>query len=217
MLPPVSFGLPDVASEIDGLDAASDTGVTTMPATFADRITSDTTPTLWGRAEADTIVQLYLDRNGDGGLDLINDTFLGQTVALPFNGNDAYPDGFWSITSTLDLNQLVGLPKDGLRTLLVTAEDVAGNPLNRAGFIDGEDVLNIFLDTQGPQVSDVFVTDVPGYDLFDPKPSVNGPTPLVRRITIDFVDQPNRVAPDFVYALRSMCIRYLKPSTSTNG
>ncbi len=197
--PPVSFGLPDVASQIDGLNAASDTGVVTMPATFADRITSDTTPTMWGRAEADSIVRLFFDRNGDGALDLINDTFLGQTVALPFDGNDAYPDGFWSITSTLDLNQLVGLPKDGLPRLLVTAEDVAGNPLNQAGFITDVDVLDIFLDTQGPQVDNVFITDVPDYDLFDPKPSENGPTPLVHSVTIDFVDQPNRVVPDFVY------------------
>ena len=48
---------------------------------------------------------------------------------MPFDGNDAYPDGYWEITSALDLNQILGVPKDGLRRLLVTAEDVAGNPM----------------------------------------------------------------------------------------
>ena len=39
---------PTRPTRIDGLAAASDTGVTTVPATFADRVTSDTTPTLLG-------------------------------------------------------------------------------------------------------------------------------------------------------------------------
>ena len=72
---------------------------------------------------------MFLDRNDNGVIDLVTDTFLGQTVAVPFDGNDAYPDGYWEITSVLDLNEIVGLPKDGLRRLLVTAEDVAGNPM----------------------------------------------------------------------------------------
>ena len=195
--PPVSFGLPDVASTVDGLAASSDTGVTTMPSTYADRATSDTTPLFWGRAEADAIVQLYLDRNDNGVIDIGIDNFLGQTVALPYDGNDAYPDGYWEINSALDLNQLVGLPKDGLRSLLVTAEDVAGNPLDVAAA--EVDQLDIFLDTQGPQIADVTVPDAPDYDLFDPKPSETGPTPLVYSLTVDFVDQPNRVSPDFLY------------------
>jgi subtilisin-like proprotein convertase family protein len=205
--PPVSFGLPTVASAIDGLAASSDTGVTTVPATFADRISSDTTPTLWGRAEADSIVRVYLDRDYDGIIDLNTDTFLGQTVAVPYDGNDAYPDGYWELTSALDLNQLfvsAGLEKDGLRRLLVTAEDVAGNPMpmlgvggnpNAPGIATNVDELHIFIDTQGPQVTDVSINNLTSreYDLFDPKPSENGPTPLVNSITIHFRDLPSRV------------------------
>ncbi|MEX2171963.1 MAG: Ig-like domain-containing protein [Pirellulales bacterium] len=207
IVPPVSFGLPTVASAIDGLAASSDSGVTTMPATYADRVTNDTTPTLWGRAEANSILRLYLDRNADGIIDLATDTFLGQTVALPFDGNDAYPEGFWEITSELDLNEIVGLPKDGLRRLLVTAEDVAGNPMPMNGTIAaGVDALQIFIDTQGPQVTGVTVNDLTAgeYDLFDPKPSETGPTPLVNSIQIAIRDLPNRldqvgVINDFLY------------------
>lgn len=203
--PPVSFGLPAAASAIDGLAASSDTGVTTMPATYADRVTSDTTPTIWGRAEANSIVRVYLDRNGDGVIDLATDTLLGQTVALPYDGNDAYPEGFWELTSQLDLNELVGLPKDGLRRLAVTAEDLAGNPMPMNGqIVDGVDQLQIFIDTQGPQVTGVEVNGFPDYDLFDPKPSTSGFTPLVHTLQIDFRDLPNRldqVGPvnDFLY------------------
>ena len=32
-----------------------------MPMTFADRATNDTTPDLWGTAEADSIVRVYFD------------------------------------------------------------------------------------------------------------------------------------------------------------
>lgn len=192
--PPVSFGLPDAASVVDGLTAASDTGVTTMPMTRADRATSDTTPTLWGRAEADTVVRLYLDRNNNGAIDLATDTFLGQTVAVPFDGNDAYPDGYWQITSALDLNEIVGLPKDGLRRLLVTAEDVAGNPIAINNTIaDGIDELQIFIDTQGPRVMDVQIADNLAHDLFDPKPASNGFTPLVRALKVSLRDFPVRL------------------------
>jgi subtilisin-like proprotein convertase family protein len=196
--PNVNFGLPDGTSETDGLTASSDTGVTTMPATYADRITSDSTPTLWGRAEANSIVRVYLDRDYDGTIDLNTDTFLGQTVALPYDGNDAYPNGYWELTTALDLNQLLGIPKDGLRRLLVTAEDVAGNPMpmfddQERPIIEPGDELQIFIDTQGPQVTDVTIGDYPDYDLFDPKPSVNGYTPLINRLNIEFRDLPSRV------------------------
>jgi subtilisin-like proprotein convertase family protein len=196
--PPVSFGLPDAASEFDGLAAQSDTGVVTMPMTFADRATSDTTPRLWGRAEADSIVRVYFDANNNGIIDptaaILPDIFLGQTVAVPFDGNDAYPDGFWEITTVLDLNEIVGLPKDGLRQLLVTAEDVAGNPMPMNGVIaQGVDALQIFIDTQGPQVTNVQIGDNLDHDLFDPKPTTNGYTPLVNSLKISVQDLPNRV------------------------
>jgi len=214
LTPPVSFGLPAVVNAEDGLDASSDSGVTTMPATYADRVTNDTTPALWGRAEANTIIRVYHDDDGDGVIDLstnpaVGDTFLGQTVAVPYDGNDAYPDGFWQINSVLDLNQILGLPKDGVRQLLVTAEDLAGNPMPmNLEIADGVDSLNIFIDTQGPQVYDpagaeqaVHPAGFPEYDLFDPKPSENGFTPLTRQITINVRDLPVRsgVDPNFRY------------------
>jgi hypothetical protein len=207
--PPGSFGLPDAASTTDGLAPSSDTGVTTMPATYADRVTSDTTPKFWGRAEANSIVRVYVDSNANGIIDLATDVFIGMTVAVPYDGNDAYPEGYWELTSIRDLNEIVGLPKDGLRRLLMTAEDVAGNPMPMNGQISaGVDALNIFIDTQGPQIYDpagatqaVHPTGVPDYDLFDPKPSVNGFTPLTNSITIHVRDLPLRsnVDPNFLY------------------
>ena len=213
--PPVSFGLANVLNAEDGLAAESDSGVTTDPATFADRVTSDTTPRLWGRTEADTIVSVYLDRNADGVVDLLTDTFLGQTVATPLDGNNAFDGGYWEIVSALDLNEIVGLPKDGLRSLLVTAEDVAGNPMPMQLDLDpefeiedGVDVLNIFIDTQGPQVYDpagatqaVHPSVDPTYDLFDPKPSENGFTPLTDAIVVHIRDLPLRsnADPNFLY------------------
>jgi len=203
--PPVSFGLPDASSVIDGLAAQSDSGVTPTPATYADRITNDTTPRLWGRAEADSNIRVFLDRNNNGIIDLLTDTFLGQTVAVPFDGNDAFPDGYWEITTVLDLNEIVGLPKDGVRRLLVTGEDVAGNPMPMNNQISTNvDELQIFIDTQGPQVTNVQVGGDLTYDLFDPKPSTDGPTPLVNSLVISFRDLPTRLnqagtVNDFLY------------------
>ncbi|MBN1854123.1 MAG: NF038122 family metalloprotease, partial [Pirellulales bacterium] len=193
--PPVSFGLPGGQ---DGLNAASDSGVNTVPSTFADRITSDTTPALWGQAEADSVVRVYADVNGNGAVE-DGDLLLGETVATPWDGNLAFTDGYWEITSVIDLNALP-FPLDGLRQLLVSSEDVAGN-VNRSNDSvgDANQQLNIFIDTQGPRVDSVTVTGT-DYDLFDPKPSVNGPTPLVNSITIDLVDEPDRVVPGFSYS-----------------
>jgi hypothetical protein len=201
--PPVSFGLPDAASQIDGLAASSDSGVATIPASFADRVTSDSTPRLWGRAEADSIVRVFLDRNNNGAIDLLTDTFLGQTVAVPIDGNVAYPEGYWEIDSALDLNEIVGLPRDGVRRLLVTGEDVAGNPVALANLIsDGVDDLRIFIDTQGARVTTVEVNARGNpYDLFNPKPITDGPTPPVNALVISVSDLPNRsnLDPNFLY------------------
>lgn len=210
--PPISFGLVNTTNATDGLFDGSDTGVATTPATFSDRITSDTTPTMWGRAEADTIVSLWLDSNGDGIIQstgATRDIFLGQTVAVPLDGNNAFAGGYWQISSAIDLNDLASINattgafiRDGARPLLVTAQDVAGNPVpaGAAGTIGPAvggtvlDALNIFIDTQGPRVQSVQVNGVAGYDLFDPKPSVNGFSPLVPALNITFTDPPNRTA-----------------------
>ncbi|MBN2291402.1 MAG: hypothetical protein JXM70_03190 [Pirellulales bacterium] len=194
--PPVSFGQPSV--DDDGLVADSDSDVAPPNThTIADRITNDTTPMFWGRAEADSIVKIYGDVNGNGTLDIGVDVYLGQDTAIPLDGNDAEPDGYWEIQSVIDLNDpMFFFPMDGLRTIFVTAEDVAGNVNSADG---AADVLEIFIDTQGPVIEDVYITHYESYDLFDPKPSEDGPTPLVYQLSIDVSDLPERVAPDFLY------------------
>ncbi|MGQ9503918.1 MAG: Ig-like domain-containing protein [Thermogutta sp.] len=186
--PPASFGLP--AALFDGLHSDSDTGLVGIPFTATDRITSDTTPTLWGRAEADTIVRLYADSNGNGVIDGA-DVFLGQTTAVPLDGNQAEPNGYWEITSTVDLNDPALFTRDGRRSLLMQARDVAGNASSQT------DQLDIWIDTQGPRVTGVFITSAPAFNLFNPKPSA-GPTPLVNSLSINVQDLPVR-ANGFLY------------------
>jgi hypothetical protein len=53
-------------------------------------------------------------------------------------------------------------------------------------------VLQIFLDTQGPQITSVEIPGYDDYDLFDPKPSENGPTPLAHSLAIQLRDFPER-------------------------
>src|SRR5262249_22060983 len=52
----------------------------------------------------------------------------------------------------------------------------------------------IFVDTQGPQVTGVYITAFPAFDLFDPKPSTDGPTPRIDSLTIALRDLPARDA-----------------------
>jgi hypothetical protein len=144
----------------DGLHPDSDSGVAgpNNQATLSDRVTNDTTPTFWGRAEANAIVRAYLDVNEDGLVD-DGDVFIGMTVAVPLDGSNQFPGGYWQLTSVVDMNDpaasnlvggLVSLPLDGLRRILVTAEDVAGN-------VSAPQSLDIFIDTQGPQITAVRV------------------------------------------------------------
>ncbi len=182
--PPVFFGLSTSAT--DGLDAASDSGVVGVPSTFTDRITNDTTPTFYGTAEANSIVRLYVR---SGGVD----TLVGMTVAVPLDGNQAFPNGRWTITTNVDLNDPALFPHDGLRQMIVTAEDLAGN-------VSEDQQLNVFIDTAGPQVTEVFITGHEGYDLFGLKPDnqFQGPTPLVNSLTVRLQDLPARDA-NFLY------------------
>ncbi|MEX0675655.1 MAG: ELWxxDGT repeat protein [Pirellulales bacterium] len=191
--PPVFFGLPFLAD--DGLDAGSDTGVVGLPESFSDNITSNTAPTFFGTAEADAVIKVFVDLNDDGNLDP-TDFLIGQTVATPIDGSNQFPGGRWVVTSNVDLNNPVYFPKDGLRTIFVTAEDPAGNQ----GPTPNPEVLAIFIDTQGPQVTELFITDFPQYDLFGLKPDVEfqGPTPLIFSLTIRLQDLPPRVA-GFLY------------------
>jgi len=163
-------------------------------------VTSDTDLGFLGRAEADAIVRLYVDPTADN---LNNDQAeFSLTVALPEDGDDAFPEGQWETTFIRDLNDPASFPFDGVREIVVTAEDLAGN-VNVAddGLGDPGQVLELFVDTQGPRVTEVFVTSDPDYDLFDPKPTEDGPTPLVDQLSVRVLDLPDRSAvdPSFLY------------------
>ncbi len=175
------------------LDPASDTGIQGQPETFVDRITSNSTPAFLGLAEADSLVRVYGDGAPISGFAIdASDTLLGQTVAVPIDGNQALADGQWLLTNLLvDLNDPAFFPFDGLRQISATAEDVAGNR-STGGEVIGSGFIDIFLDTQAPKVESVGLTNYPGFDLFDPKPSQNGPTPPVNSIDIGFIDYPIR-------------------------
>jgi Ca2+-binding RTX toxin-like protein len=195
LTPPVSFGDPAISD--DGLHANSDSGDPFDPVTLSDNATNDTTPTFFGRAEANSIVRAYLDRTNNG---LSADDFLlGQTVASPLDGTNQHPFGEWEITSTLNMNDptvIATLGVDGIRNIFVTAEDQAGN-ISPVGALN---TLQIFVDTRGPQVTDVFITNVPAFNLFTLKPNnaPQGPTPAVNSLTIRVQDFPAR-ALGFLY------------------
>ncbi len=124
--PPAVFGFPAVAG--DGLSAGSDSGVPLLTGTLVDNITNVIKPTLWGIAEAGTLVRLWADQNGNAVLEPHIDLLLGQTVAVPADGTNQFLPGMWTITSNIDLNDPNYFPaRDGVRTLFVTAEDLAGN------------------------------------------------------------------------------------------
>ncbi len=201
--PTVSFGDPGVPNAAvpipDGLRSSSDSADPALPATSIDRITNDTTPTFWGQAEADSIVRAYVDITNNGLTP--DDVLIGQTVATPLDGTNQHPWGEWEITSTVDMNdpaKLAALGRDGVRNILVTAEDVAGNTSAAIPFV-------FFLDTAGPTISArPFITGTPGYNLFANKPTPEAPgpslapTPAVTSLTIPVSDLPARVAP-FIY------------------
>ena len=164
-----------------------------MARRVGDNTTNITSPGFVGTAEADSIVRHYAD--GDPISEMMidaSDAFNGETVAIPLDGNQAFPNGQYMMMSLHELNDPNFFLLDGTRQIGATAEDVAGN-LSDPGFLD------IFLDTRGPRVADVFVTDAPDYELFDPKPSSDGPTPLINEITVKFIDLPTRTD-DFSYA-----------------
>lgn len=192
LAPNISFGDPMVTN--DGLDPTDgDTGVTGVVASFHDRITSDTTPSFFGQAEADSIIRLYVDRNGDGVVDA-GDVLIGTTTVTT-NGTDQNPLGQWNLTATVDLNDPQHFTKDGVRRLLVTAEDPAGT-------VTAPQRLNIFVDTQGPRITAVDINSQGNsFSLFNPDP-MDGPTPTVNSLVLSVEDLAARSNVDagFLYA-----------------
>lgn len=184
MAPPVFFG-PTPGLNGNGLDPSTDTGAAGQPITHTDRDTSDTTPTFFGTAEANAVIRVYDDRNGNGIADS-GDVLLALTTAVPIDGTNVFPNGRWVVASNVDLNNPIYFPPDGQRNILVTAEDPAGN-------VSAAQPLAIFVDTQGAQVTKEFITGFPDYDLLAPKP-MTGPTPLVHSITINLKDLDPRTA-----------------------
>ncbi|MFO0943474.1 MAG: dockerin type I domain-containing protein [Pirellulales bacterium] len=176
--PPVFFGT--AASATDGLHKDSDSGIATVLGSYVDRITNDTTPTMYGVAEANTIVKLYVDRTANGFT--ADDILLGQTVTPPLDGTNQ-GSGEWQITPTTGLNSpdlVATLGKDGLRTLFVTAEDLAGN-------VSAPQSLNILIDTTPPIVTAVNYPN--GQSVFGTKPTAS-PTPRVDSIFITYQGGP---------------------------
>lgn len=188
--PPVAFGDPAAGAKDDGLHPDSDSGVEDRPTTFTDRVTRDTTPTFFGVAEADSLIRVYVDVNDNKVVDLGTDVPIGQTTATPLDGTNQFPAGWWELTSAVDMNDPEAFPTplelDGVRRILVTAEDVAGN-------VSQPDALDIFIDTRGARVTDVEINGRGDpYDLFDPKPATDGPTPPVNALVISVWDAPLR-------------------------
>jgi hypothetical protein len=207
--PPVQFGTESATGLVN------DTGVRTEPnPTTIDLVTSTTRPTFQGLAEANSIVRLYAQITNPSNPNFspnpvfpTNYVALGLTVAVPHDGTNAFPNGQWTLQTTVDLNDpRFFSPSDGLRTLVVTAEDLAGNVSTPNIAAGSNQVLQIFIDTQGPQVTDVVISDptVPpaetagenlNYNLFSEKNNNNtqGPTPLTYAITINIQDLPPRM------------------------
>jgi hypothetical protein len=95
----------------------------------------------------------------------------------------------------VDLNDPQHFAKDGLRRLLVTAED-------RAGTVTAPERLDIFVDTQGPQITAVEINSQGNsFNLFNPDP-MDGPTPAVNSLVLSVEDLAARSNVDagFLYA-----------------
>ncbi len=197
--PPVNFG-PTYGVNGDGLAASSDSGVNTVPdaGTLSERITNVSSPTFFGTAEANSIIQIFAVTSAPGAVTPY--VLLAQTTAVPLDGTNADPNGYWSMQSGVNMNdQNYFAPRDGERQIFVVATDLAGNTTPQPGQ-PGATAMNIFVDTTGPQIGNIQITGSPAFNLFGVKPSnqLQGPTPLVKSLTITVQDGPGRNA-DFLY------------------
>ncbi|MDC0175440.1 hypothetical protein OAJ60_00750, partial [Planctomycetaceae bacterium] len=196
---PLQVTLDTIAPPISIIGLAgdgSDTGVEGVTATVGDRITSDTSASVTGTSEADAIIRLYADSTSDDSIATPGEFALA--MASPLDGDHVFTEASWTTSYVRDLNDPTSASSfalDGLREIVVTAEDIAGNVGTPAAF-------DIFVDTQGPQVTAVEINNAGNaYDLFDPKPSTDGPTPPVNSLVISLQDLANRTdaAPGFLY------------------
>lgn len=119
------------------------------------------------------------------------------------NGNPGLPgDGELQIEVYDPSHQLIAkYGGEGLSTHTVGVEGGKTYSLRVRGAtpaaINAYDIRVVSLDEIGPQVTDVFITNAAAFDLFDPKPS-QGPTPLVKSITVQIRDLVERF-PGFLY------------------
>jgi len=101
------------------------------------------------------------------------------------------------------------LPVDGPASHTIGVEQGESYLLRARGVtpeaINIYDIAVVPVDTRSPQVTDVYLTNDPSYDLFDPKPSTDGPTPLAPSLTVRIQDLPERF-PGFLYGALDVSI-----------
>jgi hypothetical protein len=202
--PGVYFGTSSTGVS-NGLAAGSDSGVAGQPQTLSDRITSVTTPTLFGYAETDSTVDVYaLATAGDqAGQEIL----LGETIATA-TGTGAPTDGQWSLTTSVDLNDPDYFTRDGTRQLWIVATNLAGTVSSTSPDQAGPgQTFEVFIDTQGPTIGGsvngsvvppVQVTTAPSYNLLGASPT---PMLPVTELTINIIDPAPHDSADFPSAL----------------
>lgn len=185
---------------IDGVVADDATATGGLPTSLAGLVTSKNLPKFSGQTEAGAMVRLWTDGA------TITPAVIDASDTLQGISNVVSATGQWTIATRVGLNDpIVSTTRDGLRQIAVTAEDLAGN-VSQPVFRD------IFLDTQGPQVTDVRVTDDPTTDADESAISLLtgkglvGPTPQIKSITISVSDLPIRDA-NFLYGALSTLAR----------
>ena len=105
----------------------------------------------------------------------------GTTVATPFDGDNAFQNGTFEITSSITLQ--------GGEVITFSFEDAAGNSV----ISDCGGGITIQVDGAGPRIENVTRDDAVLTSVFDPKPA-GGPDPLIDSIIVHFSDGPNRPA-----------------------